>query len=157
MNRVFENGNLMEKILSHCDEKVITTLAQLSKHVNHNLFGIIDEYNFKKLCKKNFGNHITLSWYDLYAALSNERKLKTHHSHLRKRYIEVANCCKCRIYCTVCSDPITETSDISLCCPSCKDWFGMDEFDTTFSHIEYSHQRGMVSSKCLGCRQMFDV
>lgn len=145
----------MEQILSHCNTYTITTLAQICKKNNLDLFHIIDEYNFKKLCKTHFGSHINLSWYDLYAALSNEHRLKQQHSKLRKRYIEVANCCKCRIYCKTCSKPITETSDISLCCPNCKESYGIDEFDTTFMHVDYTHKRGMVSSQCMECRQIY--
>lgn len=156
MQKVLNSVQLMEKVLYHCNTHVITTIAQISKQVNPNLFCIIDEYTFKKLCKTHFGNHTNLSWYDLYAALSNENRLKKEHSKLRKRYIEVANCCKCRIYCKVCSKPITETSDISLCCPNCKESFGIDEFDITFLHIDYTHKRGMVSSQCSDCRQIFN-
>ena len=152
MKNVLKNTNLVIKVLQNCNMKCLINLSRVSKQNNSDFFLIIDEYIWKSHCITNYGGHLQLSWYDLYSALSNENKLKQKYFELRKNYIEVANCCKCRLYCNVCSFPITNTEDIQMTCPNCRDTFTINDFETTYNQIDDVSKRGSVTYVCNDCK-----
>ena len=155
MNKVTCNQILMEKILSFCDMNLIISLSKMAKKYNLELFDTIDSLVWKKKCQTDFA--ITRpSYYDLYCALSNENNMKRRYHRIRKKYIEVANCCKCRVYCRSCAKPMSDSDDVELKCPYCDEINNIDEFEILHRREDnIIRDRGSLSYVCKECRPMY--
>ena len=141
----------------HCNAHIITALSIATKNYDNDLFNAIDDYYWRSKCVDNF-NVLNLSWYDLYCSLSTEKTLKNRFLLLRKRYIEVANCCKCRIYCKSCSNPITESGDVEIKCPHCDETSGIDEYEILYYSLDNPiGKRGSISYLCKECQNSYHL
>ena len=152
MKNVIHNTILIEKILKYCNMNIIGSLSVAMKDYNREMFCMLDNV-WQSKCVLNFNAH-TLSWFDLYCALSSENILRNRHLALRKRYIEVANCCKCRLYCRQCSEPMTQSDDLDLKCPHCNETSNINEFDISHNSLDNPMiDRGSLPFFCVDCRR----
>jgi hypothetical protein len=151
MQRVFLNPNLVEKILQFCSTNLIENISKASTD-NYTIYNTIGEFYWKNKCVDNY--KAKLSWYDLYCALSNENNIKNKYLNMRKSYIDVANCCKCRVYCKSCAKPMSSADDVELKCPHCQEIDNIDEFEISHrSNDNVIINRGSVSYLCESCRK----
>ena len=152
MKNVVTNPILIEKMLLYCDMPLLTTLSKITKTCNNTMFHTIDNFYWKKKCLDDF-NASSLSWYDLYCALSNENYMKQRNFRLRKSYINVANCCKCRVYCKSCAKPMTQSDEVEMTCPHCEETNHIDDFEILHKKQDnVIGDRGYLSYVCKECR-----
>jgi len=152
MKKVFSNPNLIRNILDFCDDNLLEIISKVSIN-NNTVYNVIDSFYWKRKCIEDY-NKNRLNWYDLYCALSNENNLKNKYFRMRKSYIEVANCCKCRVYCKRCAKPMTNSDDVELKCPDCQEINNIDDFEISHrSEDSVVIDRGSISYLCKGCRK----
>ena len=153
MQNVIGNPILIQSILRCCDMETIITLTQFSKKYAKDLFYTICDYSWKPQCK-TYGKHIDLCWYDMYCALSSEIRMRKQHFRLRRNYIKVTNCCKCRKYCRNCLNPVTNTDDCFITCPNCQEEYCLEDADKSYNQQETFRTQKRLSSLCIECEKV---